>query len=1058
MRRFSGRLLAALLAALVAAPMLPALAQRRTQRGSGARRTAAAPAQRGERMLPAINYTQFFLPNGLRVVMHEDRSTPIVAVNVWYHVGSKNEVPGRTGFAHLFEHMMFQGSRNANFDYLKPIQEAGAAVNGSTNADRTNYWQVMPSNFLELALFMEADRMGGLLEAMTQEKLDNQIAVVQNEKRQRYDNAPYGLVGAKIAETLYPPNHPYHWLTIGSLEDLAAASMDDVKAFFRRHYTPNNASLVIAGDIDPVRTRQLVEKYFKDIPKGPEPDRVSATQPVLEREVRAEMQDRVQLPRLYFVWHTPPHFTKDEAALDTLASVLGGGKSSRLYKSLVYEKQLAQQVSVFHLARELAGQFQIVVTGKPDSTPQQLEEALKAELARLSREPITAEELRRAYNSREASFIYGLQTVGGFGGKDDRLNLYATFVNNPGYFEEDLARYRRLQPNDLRRVAAQYLTDKRLVLSVVPARGGRTRPASDAGAAAAGPREGIAPPARQTAGQQQPGNTRAESAPPVTSGAPQDSSGSASASQETAGAQPQTRAEAAATRPAGATPPAASAPATTPRQAGQAGQTGQSAQARQDRKKQPEVIDTSKLPPPGPNPSFKLPPAERRTLSNGLEVLVVEHHELPIINMNLIVKTGAAADPAGRAGLAALVADMLDEGTRTRTAMEISDQLADVGSSLGVDAGWDSTGANLTTLKRHLDLSLGIFADVMLNPAFPDRELERLRAARMATLRQRREDANQIANLVYASLVYGQGHPYGHPLVGDEQSVPAITAEDVRKFYGTFFRPNNSTLIVVGDTTAAEIVPKLERAFGRWEKAHIPAVDVTAAPVQRDRSTIYVVDRPGSAQSVILAGHISVPRSNPDFFPLLVLNTMLGGQFTSRINLNLREDKGYTYGARSTFDFRRGAGTFFASAPVFTGVTKESLSELLKELRGVRGEIPVTQAELEAAKQSIIRGFPRSFETPGQIANRLETVVTYDLPDTYFNTYIERIERVTLEDINRVARQHLRPDRLAVVVVGDRQAIEQGLRSLEDLGERITFVDTEGRPAGARSVGAEGTR
>jgi zinc protease len=1052
MKSFTGRLLAATLAALLVAPALPALAQRKSNRGgaqrAAAQKTSANSAARGGRVLPPINYQEFTLKNGLRVVMHEDHSTPIVAVNVWYHVGSKNEVPGRTGFAHLFEHMMFQGSKNADFDYFKPMQEAGAAINGSTNADRTNYWQVLPSNFLELGLFMEADRMGNLLEAMTEEKLKNQIAVVQNEKRQNYDNRPYGLVGERIAKTLYPPDHPYHWLTIGSLEDLAAASMEDVKDFFRRYYTPNNASLVIAGDFDPKKARALVEKHFGPIEKGPDPVRPNPKQPALDHEVRVEMEDRVQLPRVYMVWHTVPQFSKDEAALDTLASVLGGGKSSRLYKSLVYDKQIAQQVSAFNATREIAGQFQIVVTGKPDTTPQQLEDAVKAELARLAKEPATPEELQRAYNSREASFIYGLQTVGGFGGKDDQLNSYATFLKNPGYFEQDLARYRAVREADVRRVANQYLTDKRLVLTVVPAaRGGRQTTAGAGGGAPAGPRDAIAPPSQQTAGQQQAGNPRAETRPSVTTGTPQDTQ--AGAASTPAGAQPQTRTEAAATQPAGAAPPAASAPATTPRQA-----PAQQSAA----KKAPEVIDTSKLPKPGPNPSFKLPPVQRRTLSNGLEVLVVEHKELPIINMNMVVKTGAAADPAGQAGLASLVADLLDEGTKTRTALEISDQLADLGSSLGVGAGWDSTGANLTTLKRHLDRSLDIYSDVILNPAFPEKDLERLRASRLASFRQRRDDPNQIASMVYTSLIYGASHPYGHVLTGEEQSVGSIKPADVRKFYETFFRPNNSALIVVGDTTMEEIAPKLEKAFGRWEKAHVPAVDVTAAPARRDRSTLYVVDRPGSAQSVILAGHIGVPRSNPDYFPLLVLNTLLGGQFTSRINLNLREDKGYTYGARSSFDFRRGAGPFTASAPVFTDKTKESVIELLNELRGVRGERPVDGGELEYAKQAIIRGFPRSFETPAQIADRLEAIVTYDLPETYFNRYIESVERVTLEDINRVAKQHLRPDRLAVVIVGDRQKIEQGLRSLEEIGGTVTFVDMEGRPAGAQAGASGGVR
>ncbi len=382
--------------------------------------------------------------------------------------------------------------------------------------------------------------------------------------------------------------------------------------------------------------------------------------------------------------------------------------------------------------------------------------------------------------------------------------------------------------------------------------------------------------------------------------------------------------------PAGAAPPTTAAPG--PARAGAtAGRPQAPAQ-----KKPAKMVDSSKLPKPGPNPAFTLPPVVRRTLSNGMEVLIVEHKELPIVNMNLVVKMGAAGDPATQAGLASLTADMLDEGTKTRSALDISDQLAFIGSSLFVGSGWDSTTASMTTLTRHLDRALDIYADVVTNPAFADKELARLRDTRFTNFKQRRDDPGSIADIVYASQLYGRTHPYGHPLTGDEESIRTIALADVRKFYETFYRPNNSSLIVVGDVTPDTLLPKLERAFAKWEKGHIPAVDVTGAPVARDKATLYVVDRPGSAQSVILAGHVGVPRSNPDFFPLLVMNTLLGGQFTSRINMNLREEKGYTYGARSAFDWRRGAGPFFVSAPVQTAVTKESLVEVMKELRGVQ--------------------------------------------------------------------------------------------------------------------------
>jgi predicted Zn-dependent peptidase len=1039
-----------LLLTLLCAPALPALAQKAK---GGAK---ASTAKAGAPVLPPIKYTQFFLPNGMRVIFHEDHSTPIVGVNVWYHVGSKNEDKGRTGFAHLFEHMMFQGFKGYDFDYIPVIQEVGGAINGSTTQDRTNYWELLPSNFLETALFMEAGRMANLLEAMTQTKLDNQRDVVKNEKRQRIDNQPYGQSFYKINEAMYPEGHPYRWPVIGSMEDLSAASMDDVKAFFRRYYVPNNASLVITGDFDPKEARALVEKYFGPIRKGEPVARPQVAAPKLDREVREQIDDRVQFPRVYMVWHSVPQYSKDEAALDLLANILGGGKSGRLYKALQYgENQIAQQVAIFNNTSEIAGLMQLVAQPRPGHTLEEIEKIVMAEIEKIKAAPPTPEEMERVYNAREASFIYGMQTVGSFGGKDDQLNSYATFLNDPGYFEKDLARYRAVTAADVQRVARQYLTDKRYVLSVVPRQAG---PTSAAGPAPMSPREGMPTPSQQSAGAGQPGAAGAtgQSAPTGTaSGTPQ-----GAAQSQPAGVQPITKPEAQATQPAGAAPPQTASPAAPAMPPGMRGERfGNPAGARPQATPKPKT-DRSLLPKEKPDPKLTLPAVQRRKLSNGLEVLVVEHHELPVVSMNLVMKMGAAGDPASKAGLASLTADMLDEGTTTRDALQISDQLARIGSSVGIAAGWDSTTASLRTLTRHLDRALEIYADVVTNPAFPDKELQRLRAQRLAGLRQQRDDPNSVAGLVFQTVLYGRSHPYGHPLAGDETSLKSLSAADVRGFYETFYRPNNSALIVVGDVKPDAVVSKLEKAFANWKSGHVPAVDVSAAPAQREQGGIYLVDRPGSVQSVIQIGQVAAPRSSPDYFPLFVMNRILGGASSARINLNLREDKGYTYGASSSFSFRRGAGPFTAAAPVQGFSTKESVMEFMKELRGIRGEMPVSPAELEAAKQAIVRGYPRGFETPDQIANQLELIVTYDLPDTYFNSYIERVQAVTLEDVNRVANRYLQPDRMAVVIVGDRKAIEQGLRTLDGFGERISFVDNEGRPAtqGGGASGSGGTQ
>lgn len=944
---------------------------------------AKATSKAFKAALPPIPFTQFRLRNGLRVILHEDHSTPVVSVNLWYHVGSKNEVPGRTGFAHLFEHMMFQGSKHHDDDYFKLLQQAGGSINGTTNSDRTNYFETVPANFLELALWLESDRMGYLLDALTEAKLGNQREVVKNEKRQNYDNQPYGLVGAKIAETMYPPGHPYHWLTIGSLDDVTGASMSEVTDFFRRYYVPNNASLVIAGDFQPQQARRWVEKYFGPLKRGAPIPPVKATRPQLNGEMRLAMEDRVTLPRLYLNWHTVPHYAPDDAALDMLAYVMVNGKGSRLYKSLVYEQQIAQDISAFNSSRELAGSFSIVATARPGKTLSELESAIEKELAQIKANPPSAKEMERAYNTLESSFIYGLQTVRG---KADQLNHYATFLNNPGYFEQDLARYRRVTPTEVQRVAKTYLTDKRLIISVSPQTPGQTSTA-----------------AGQTAGQPPTGTPNA---------------------------------------PASNT--SATSPATT-----NSTNPSTAAQTNNRAKIEDKRGGLYEIPKAQANPRLKLPEIQRRQLSNGLQVLIVEQHELPVVSMNLVIKVGAAADPSNRAGLATLTADILDEGTNLRSALDISNELSAIGARLSTGAGWDSSSANMTTLARHLDKALNIFSDVTLNPAFSKEELERLSARRLASLRQRRDNANAIAETVYASLLYGADHPYGHSAIGDESSTTVIQSEDLRRFYETYYRPNNAALIVVGDVQSANLLPQLEKAFGSWKSANVASVEI-AVPTPRNRSSLYLVDKPGAAQSVITIGQIGVPRSTPDYFPLRVLNTILGGQFMSRLNLNLREDKGYSYGAFSSFDYRRSAGPFSAGAGVQTAVTRESVVEVLKELRDIGDTRPVTAQEVEFAKQTIIRAYPSGFETPGQIAGRLEDLVIYNLPDDYFNKLTEQVLGVTLDDVERVANQYLKPDKMTVLVVGDRKTIEPGLRALDGVGATLTLLDTEGQPVAVR--------
>lgn len=927
-----------------------------------------ADSPQNKSMSPSLKYEEYRLPNGLRVVLHQDKSTPVVAVNLWYHVGSKNETPGRTGFAHLFEHMMFQGSKHHDKDFFAPLQEAGANLNGSTNADRTNYYETVPSNFLELALWLESDRMGYLLDAMTQEKLDNQRDVVKNEKRQRYDNVPYGLVGEKISSLMYPKEHPYSWLTIGSMADLTAASMEDVQGFFRTYYVPNNATLVLAGDFETKEAKQLIEKYFAALKQNEKITRPAPPIPRLDKETRQTIEDAVQLPRVYMAWHTVAAYDKDEAALNMLASILSMGRGSRLQSNLVFGKQIAQDASASHFSREIAGQFQVISTAKPGKTLEEIEREINLEIERIKKEAPTAEEITRALNTRESAYVFGLQTVQG---KADQLNEYATYRSEPDFFAKDLDRFRQVMPQDIQRVANQYLTDKRLILTVTPK------------AAANG--KGFAP--------AQPAGTGTASIADI--------------------------------------------------------QAAENAKKKKLPKAEPNTEELAKTDPlfrqpaPKADPKFALPKIERQKLSNGLEVMFVEQNELPLVSMNLVIKSGGTANPIDKAGLASLTAGLLNQGTKTRSAIEISNQLLAIGSALNAGAGWDSSTVSMQTLTKNFDAALNLFSDVIVNPTFPETELETQRRRLLVAFLQLKDNPNAIANNVYNRLLYGKDNPYGNSLVGSETTVKAVSKPDVEKFYQTYYRPNNAALIVVGDVNKAELLPKLEKAFANWKPAEVPTATLQAAS-QRDKAAVYIVDKPGAAQTVISIGQIGVARDNPDYFPLVVMNSLLGGQFTSRVNMNLREDKGYTYGARTGFEYRKGAGPFAASAGVEARVTKEAVVEFLNELNGVRGAVPVTTKELEYNKQSLIRRFPAAFETVGQIGAQLSALTVYGLPDSYFNDYIGKINAVSVADVNRVANKYLDTSKMAILVVGDRKSIEPRLREIQNI--EVNFLDTEGQP------------
>src|SRR5438876_507963 len=831
-------------------PRPPRSARPQPQRQRAARAAEAAAI--------TIPYQRFVLKNGLTLLVHEDHKAPIVAVNIWYHVGSKNERPGRTGFAHLFEHLMFNGSEHFNDDYFQPFERIGATdQNGTTNEDRTNYFENVPTTALDIALWMESDRTGHLLGVIDTARVNEQRGVVQNEKRQG-ENQPYGKVNLLMTEGTYPAGHPYSWSVIGSMEDLNAASVDDVKEWFRTYYGPNNAVIVVAGDITPETARQKVEQYFGDIP---------ATPPIAKQETwvarrtgshREIMQDRVPQARIYKEWNIPEYGSADADYLDLVTDVLAAGKTSRLYKRLVYDEQIATDVAAYVDLREIGGQLVIRATARP-------------------------------------------------GG-------------------------------DLKSAAARWLSDGDWTLEVHPY------------------------PAFETA------------------------------------------------------------------------ESG---------------VDRTKLPEAGTPPDARFPAIARATLPNGLKIVLAERHSIPQVNLTLLVDAGYAADQFAAPGTASLALDMLDEGTTRRTALQISDTLSQLGAQLFTSSQLDVSRIALSTLKDNLDPALDVFADVVLNPSFPQADFQRQQRQRLARIQREKVQPVQMALRVFPQLLYGANHAYGNPLTGSgtEASVSAMTRDDLMRFHRTWFKPNHATLVIVGDVTLAEIQPKLTRLFSGWRAGDVPQKNVSTVADQ-PRSLVYILDRPGAEQSIIFAADLAAPKANPREYAIEAMTSLLGGQFTSRVNMNLREAKHWSYGAFTFIWDARGQRPFIAYAPVQTDKTKESMIEVDRELRGILGPRPVDADELAKAQANLTLTLPGNWETMNAVQGSLEQLVTFGLDDHYYETYAQRVRALTIPDAAGAAQETIRPDHLVWVVVGDRAKIEAGIREL-NFGE-MRFLDADGKPLAAR--------
>ncbi len=883
-----------------------------------------------------IPFQKHVLKNGLTLIVHEDRKAPIVAVNMWYHVGSKNEKPGKTGFAHLFEHLMFNGSENFNQDYIKEMERIGATdLNGTTNLDRTNYFQNVPTPALDMVLWMESDRMGHLLGAVDQARLDEQRGVVQNEKRQG-ENEPYGLAYDLIQTNTYPKGHPYSWTTIGAMEDLSAASLDDVKEWFRTYYGAANAVIVLAGDIGFEDAKARVEKYFGDIPPGPPVAKHEAWVAKMSGTHRQTLQDRVPQARIFKVWNTPGYGTPDDVALDLAARILAtAGKTSRLYKRLVYEDQIATQVGADQDASEIGGQFYFDARARPGGSLAAVEKAIDEELTRFLEKGPTADELEAARTQYLAGFTRGVERIGGFGGKSDVLAQSQVWGGSPDAYRTRLRRTKEATVQQVWDAAKHWLSDGQYVLTVHP----YPEVAADKGGA--------------------------------------------------------------------------------------------------DRKRRPD---------PGTAPESRFPAFTRSTLRNGLKVLVAERHAVPVVNFSLQLDAGYASDQGGLPGTAKLAADMMDEGTKTRSSLDISSTLVRLGATLGTGANLDMTSVTLSALKANLDKSLDVFADVILNPAFPEKDFERLKRQQLAAIDQESVTPVSLALRVLPKIVYGPQHAYGVPLTGSgsKASVAKIAREAVVQWHSAWMKPGSATLLVVGDTSAAEIVPKLEAVFAGWKAGETPKKNL-ASVAPKPKPEVYMLDRPGAQQSLIIAGHVAAPKANPDEAAIETMMGVLGSNFGSRINQNLREDKHWSYGSFGFLIDARGPRLFVAYAPVQSDKTKESAAEVLKELKGIRGEKPVTPAEVSDSKNNLTLTLAGQWETGSAVAGSLAEIVRFGFDDRHFDGYAKRINALTLDQVRATGKSAVDSDHLVWVIVGDRAKIEAGIREL-NLGE-IRIIDADGNPA-----------
>ncbi len=923
----------------------------------------AAVAKAPASLAVDIPYEQFTLPNGLRVVVHTDRKAPIVAVNVWYHVGSKDETPGRTGFAHLFEHLMFQGSENYRDEFFGPFERVGATdQNGTTNTDRTNYFQNVPTTALDMALWMESDRMGHFLGAVDQALLDEQRGVVQNEKRQG-ENQPYGVLREPLSKALFPKGHPYSWTTIGSMNDLNAASLEDVKGWFRRAYGPNNAVLVLAGDIDLATAKEKAAKYFGDIPAAPDFKQPAVDVAPMKADSRLVLTDKVPQVSWNRLWNVAQNGAPEEDDLDLFAQVLGGSGSSRLDRRLVHEEKLVDSISASYYGQQLSGRFSVSAAIKQGVDPKKVEAIVDEELKKLLAEGPTQAELDQAKVAIKSGFIRQIERIGGFGGKADVLAACAVFQNDPGCFRKSLANLEKATVASVKAAGNKWLNNGSLFAIVEP---GERKPAAEEPSVARSP------------------------APAV---------GAVDKKYKTL--------------PAG--------------------------------------VDRSQgVPKTETFPDLRFPALQRATLSNGLNVVVASRPGIPVVQMNMLFGGGFSTDSGKKLGTASFATNMLSQGAGEYDALAFAAKQESLGANIGSGAGLDGASASLSAIKEKLEPSLALYADMLRKPRFDAKEIERVRAQWLATIKQEKVQPQGVVNRVLPGLMYGAGHPYAIPSsgTGTEADIAALTRDDLMAYHNAYIRPDGATLVVTGDTTLAEIVPLLEKHLGDWKGVGAkPAAPAVAAVPLPKKPRVFLIDQPGSVQANIFAGQVVASSRDPNAVDLEVANGVFGGTFTSRLNMNLRENKRWSYGARSGLQNAQGPRPWIASAGVQIDKTAESMAEMDREIREfASGKTPAKPDELAKIQNSFTLRLPGSLETNGALSGSIADIVRYARPDDYVLQRSARIKSITIDDVQRAAAG-IQPDSLTWVVVGDLSKIKDKIAAL-NIGP-ITVLDADGKPVAA---------